>query len=165
MGLIHILTKLTYVFKTTKVSSANLNDIQDAVIELQDQWTDPAAVGDVTDLETQDKDSTVDAINEVLGLTATNASDITDLRTDLTALQGTVNDNTADAYSSSSTYKVGQFCIYNNTLYKCNTAITTAEDWTAAHWTATTIAEEIENRVLWLPGVTVSATTGSIVAT
>ena len=164
MGLIHILTKLTYVFKTTKVSSANLNDIQDAVIELQDQWTDPAAVGDVTDLETQDKDSTVDAINEVLGLTATNASDITDLRIDLTALQGTVNDNTADAYSSSSTYKVGQLCIYENALYRCNTAITTAEAWTAAHWTATTIAAEIENRVLWLPGVTVSATTGSIVS-
>ena len=164
MGLIHILTKLTYVFKTTKVSSANLNDIQDAVIELQDQWTDPANVGDLDDLQTQDKDSTVDAINEVLGLTATNASDITDLRIDLTALQDSVNDNTADAYSSSSTYKVGQLCIYENTLYRCNTAITTAEAWTAAHWTATTIAAEIENRVLLLPGVTVSATTGSIVS-
>lgn len=31
----HVLNKLTYVFKTTKVSSSNLNDIQDAVIELQ----------------------------------------------------------------------------------------------------------------------------------
>lgn len=164
MGLIHILTKLTYVFKTTKVSSANLNDIQDAVIELQDQWTDPADVGDVTDLSTLNKNSVVDAINEVYDFSHNNKLDIIDLRSDLTDLQGSVNNNTADAYSSSGTYKIGQLCIYENTLYRCNTAITTAEAWTAAHWTATTIAEEIENRVLWLPGVTVSATTGSIVS-
>lgn len=299
MGLIHILTKLTYVFKTTKVSSANLNDIQDAVIELQDQWTDPADVGDVADLETTATEI-VGAINEVLGdvkqgfannlipypyyftspstkqgVTYTPQSDgamiatgtatansniqlnsrsnsslrlpagtytisgcpsggstskytvnvgkvvngawnttlcrdtgsgatftltedtdicvscnvyngyacpsgglvfypmlekgtvahdyvpyndsIGGVRRDITALA-------SDAYDSSSTYKVGQLCIYENTLYRCNTAITTAEAWTAAHWTATTIAEEIENRVLWLPGVTVSATTGSIVS-
>lgn len=164
MGLIHILTKLTYVFKTTKVSSANLNDIQDAVIELQDQWTDPADVGDVADLSTLNKNSVVDAINEVYDFSHNNKLDIIDLRSDLTDLQGSVNNNTADAYDSTSTYKVGQLCIYENTLYRCNTAITTAEAWTAAHWTATTIAAEIENRVLWLPGVTVSATTGSIVS-
>ena len=52
-------------------------------------------------------------------------------------------DNTiADAYSSSATYAVDDYCIYNNTLYKCNTAITTAEAWTPAHWTATSITEE-----------------------
>lgn len=164
MGLIHILTKLTYVFKTTKVSSANLNDIQDAVIELQDQWTDPAEVGDLTNLTTQDKNSVVGAINEVDAAAKANALDITALQNGLAGLQDSVNDNTADAYSSSSTYKVGQLCIYNNTLYRCTTAITTAEEWTAAHWTATTIAAEIENRVLWLTGVTVSATTGSIVS-
>ena len=164
MGLIHILTKLTYVFKTTKVSSANLNDIQDAVIELQDQWTDPAAVGDLTDLTTQDKTSVVNAINEVDAFSKNNRLDITALQGALANLQDSVNDNTADAYSSSGTYKVGQLCIYENTLYRCTTAITTAEEWTAAHWTATTIAEEIENRVLWFPGVTVSATTGNIVS-
>lgn len=164
MGLIHILTKLTYVFKTTKVSSANLNDIQDAVIELQDQWADPANVGDLDDLTTQVKTSVVDAINEVDASTKSNKLDITNLEDALSDLQDSVNDNTADAYDSSSTYKVGQLCIYNNTLYRCTTAITTAEEWTAAHWTATTIAKEIENRVLWLVGVTVSATTGNIVS-
>ena len=50
-----------------------------------------------------------------------------------------------DAYSSSSTYAVGDYCIYGNTLYKCTTAITTAENWNSAHWTATTIATELNN--------------------
>lgn len=52
-----------------------------------------------------------------------------------------------DAYSSSSTYAVGDYCIYENTLYKCTTAIATAENWNSAHWTATTIATELASRL------------------
>lgn len=48
-----------------------------------------------------------------------------------------------DAYDDTATYSVGDLCIYNNTLYKCTTAITTAEAWNASHWTATSIADEI----------------------
>lgn len=39
-------------------------------------------------------------------------------------------------YSSSSTYAVGDKVRYDGYMYECNTAITTAESWTAAHWTA-----------------------------
>ena len=39
----------------------------------------------------------------------------------------------APAYSSSSTYDVGDYVIYEGVLYECNTAITTAEAWTPAH--------------------------------
>ena len=39
------------------------------------------------------------------------------------------------AYSSSSTYAVGDRVRYSYGIYECNTAITTAESWTAAHWT------------------------------
>ena len=53
----------------------------------------------------------------------------------------------SDQYDATQTYDVGDYCIYNNTLYRCNTAITTAEAWTAAHWTATSIASELENRL------------------
>ena len=137
------LVKKTYVYATDPVSSDNLNKIQDAIIELQNNYTDPAEIGDIADLKTTATEI-VGAINEVL--------DKTD----------TVNGNISDAYARG-TYKVGELCIHDNTLYRCTTAITTAEDWTAEHWTATTIAEEIENRVLWFPGVTVSATTGNIV--
>ena len=41
---------------------------------------------------------------------------------------------TSTAYSSSSTYAVGDMCVYNNELYVCTTAITTAEAWTSSHW-------------------------------
>ena len=49
----------------------------------------------------------------------------------------------AAEYSASSTYAVGEYCMYNNALYRCTTAITTAEAWTAAHWTAAKIGEDL----------------------
>ena len=52
----------------------------------------------------------------------------------------------ADAYSKK-TYAVGDYCIYENALYKCSTAISSAEDWTAGHWTKTTIAAELKSIV------------------
>ena len=51
--------------------------------------------------------------------------------------------NIAPTYSSSSTYEVGDFCLYSDQLYVCNTAITTAESWTAAHWTATSLGAKV----------------------
>lgn len=48
----------------------------------------------------------------------------------------------ADTYSSSATYAVGDYVIYSGHLYRCNTAIATAEAWTAAHWTQTNLADE-----------------------
>ena len=37
-------------------------------------------------------------------------------------------------YSSSSTYSEGDYCIYNNILYKANQDIDTAESFTTSHW-------------------------------
>ena len=42
--------------------------------------------------------------------------------------------NLGDAYSAAATYAVGDYCIYNNTLYKCITAINTPEEWDATKW-------------------------------
>lgn len=50
----------------------------------------------------------------------------------------------ADAYDSSATYEAGEHCVHNGALYVCNTAITTAEQWTAAHWTEITVGEALE---------------------
>lgn len=63
-------------------------------------------------------------------------------------LNGKITKNTdsiAPTYSSSSTYALGSYVMYNNTLYKCTTEISTAEAWTADHWTQTTIMQELEN--------------------
>ena len=42
----------------------------------------------------------------------------------------------APGYDSTATYALDDLCIYNDVLYKCTTAITVAEEWTAGHWTA-----------------------------
>ena len=42
--------------------------------------------------------------------------------------------NVADSYDSASTYNLGDRVIYNGVLYKCISAITTAEAWNASHW-------------------------------
>lgn len=49
----------------------------------------------------------------------------------------------AEAYSASSTYAVGDLCTHEGGLYQCTTAITTAEEWTAAHWEAVIIGDEV----------------------
>lgn len=49
--------------------------------------------------------------------------------------------NLAPNFSTSATYDVGQLCVYNNKLYRCTTAVTIAEAWTAAHWTEATVQD------------------------
>lgn len=51
----------------------------------------------------------------------------------------------ASAYSSSKTYKVGDYVIHNSNLYRCITAITTAEAFTAAHWTQIVLADDVSD--------------------
>ena len=52
-----------------------------------------------------------------------------------------------DEYDSTATYAVGAYCIYNNTLYKCTTAITTAEGWDSIHWAAVQISTELRGKL------------------
>lgn len=68
-------------------------------------------------------------------LTIVNRGDLTN--------KAYVDDYITDAYDDTETYDIGDYCIYNNTLYKCASAIAVAEPWTAAHWTATDIATEL----------------------
>ena len=53
----------------------------------------------------------------------------------------------AEEYSNASTYAVGEYCIHVESgipkLYKCTTAITTAEAWNSAHWTQTDAGSEL----------------------
>lgn len=48
------------------------------------------------------------------------------------------SERTAPAYSTSSTYEVGDYVKYDSKIWQCTTAIATAEAWTAAHWTQAT---------------------------
>lgn len=44
------------------------------------------------------------------------------------------------------TYAKGALVFHEGELYKANAAIETAEDWTAAHWTKTSVAAELAGK-------------------
>lgn len=54
-----------------------------------------------------------------------------------------ISPGVAAQYSTSAKYNVGDYVIYNDSLYRCNTAITTGEAWTAAHWTAAVLGNDV----------------------
>ena len=55
-------------------------------------------------------------------------------------------DSIADAFSTSSTYSVGDMVMYNSLLYKCTTAVNTPGAWTGVtNWTRATAEDLIGN--------------------
>lgn len=55
----------------------------------------------------------------------------------------------ADEHNTSTTYYTGDFCIYQNTLYRMTAAGTTSGDFDPTKWTATTIAAAFEPKHTW----------------
>ncbi len=54
----------------------------------------------------------------------------------------------APEYDPTAEYAIGAIVMHENALYKCNTAIPSGgEAWDASHWTATTVADELETTV------------------
>ena len=51
-------------------------------------------------------------------------------------------DIVSDEYSATNTYAVGDYCIHENVLYKCKTAITTGEAFDSNKWVQTTCGTE-----------------------
>lgn len=66
---------------------------------------------------------------------------------DATKLGAGIEANLAPTYSSAATYDIGDFCIYNGVMYKCTTAITSPENWTASHWTQTPVGVALADKV------------------
>lgn len=62
----------------------------------------------------------------------------------LEALASEVEPSTviAPEYDPTLTYAVGDLVIRRSVLYRCTTPIPTPEEWTAAHWTATSVSDE-----------------------
>lgn len=56
---------------------------------------------------------------------------------------GNLTSNFAPVYNPAITYALGKYCTYNNVTYKCTTAITVAEAWNAAKWTAVNLGNEV----------------------
>lgn len=53
------------------------------------------------------------------------------------------NQNLADEFSESSTYEVDEYVIYQDDLYKCTTAVSTAGPWDSTKWTRANITDEM----------------------
>ena len=85
-----------------------------------------------------------DAENSEYWEEATVMSSIVDVATNLNPESigaASVTDLAAE-YNSSTEYEIGDYCIYENHLYKCTTAIDeNGESWNSEHWTATTVDE------------------------
>ena len=65
----------------------------------------------------------------------------------ISAAKAAVLNAMAPAYSTSATYAVGDYVNYNGAIYRCTTAISTAEAWTAGHWAAVTLGADLEGQV------------------
>lgn len=52
--------------------------------------------------------------------------------------------NMAPEFSATSTYAVGDFCIYKDVLYRCTTAITTAGAWNSNKWISVKTMSEVK---------------------
>ena len=74
----------------------------------------------------------VDLINAINAAVATIPADYTDLMAAI-----------APTYSNTALYAVGFYAWYDGNLYRCISAITTAESWTAAHWTAAVLGNDV----------------------
>lgn len=62
-------------------------------------------------------------------------------------ISSNVANNIANNYSSNASYAIGQYCLYNNNLYKCTTTISTPEAWNASHWVQVTVGEGLYDKV------------------
>ena len=51
----------------------------------------------------------------------------------------------APAYSTEATYEIGDYCTRSGHLYRCVTAINTAESWTAGHWVQVDYGSETQD--------------------
>ena len=58
-----------------------------------------------------------------------------------------IGQNIANTYSSSASYAIGQYCLYDNNLYKCTTTISTPEAWNSSHWIQVTVGEGLYEKV------------------
>ena len=63
---------------------------------------------------------------------------------DITNRLNGIESNFGDEYDSTATYAVGDRRVYGGVWYECNTAISTAEDWTEAHWDKVSFADIID---------------------
>ena len=117
-GIIHIVMKITEGTTITTIAAVTANVYQSST----DAVVDPGTLVPSIAALIEAIEDAVDSIPvDYSGLLATLAAD----------------------YSTSKTYKVGDYAWYGGVLKRCIVAITTAESYTAAHWTNAVIGDDL----------------------
>lgn len=55
----------------------------------------------------------------------------------------------AEEYDTTATYEVGDYCLYNNVIYRCTTAVGTPGAFNSAQWLAVSIANELAKNLVF----------------
>lgn len=140
--------------------AASAEDIQ----ELQDAIGAEGLTGRITDIENDVSDikteignitlpttaqSLTGAIAELKGVNDDQNTAINQNAVDIAQVGGAVEGvsqlayTIANVYDSSATYAVGAYAIYQNTLYKCTTAINVGEVFDPTKWTSVKVMSEV----------------------
>ena len=112
---------------------------------------------DITDINTKIGDTELPTTAQTLtGAISEAIGDIGDTNRDLGVVRETASNaqtaatgasqlayTIANVYDSSETYAIGAYAIYQNTLYKCTTAILVGEVFDPAKWTSVKVMEEM----------------------
>lgn len=102
------------------------------------------------ELETQAK-NLIGAANELLALIRNHSEEIDDIDQAVAGLGEAITGvnqlayTIANVYDSAQTYDVGAYVIYQNTLYKCITAITVGEAFDPNKWTSVKVMNEMHS--------------------
>jgi len=166
------LVKRTYVDQETVITAENLNAIQDAIIQNEEDiatkgtYSKPSGGIPKTDmasavqtslgkadtaLQSSDIDSTLSVAGKAADAKKTG-DEIYTLSVSVESLWNSVTgagtkasnalDNEATAYNYHLQYHVGDYCLYQQKMYRCIVETPAAgETWNSSHWTGVTIGE------------------------
>lgn len=80
-------------------------------------------------------------IAEINKVTADNLNEI---KNTVNSNSTNTNNNFSEVYSTSKTYNVGDYCIYQDKLYRCITTVATAEVFDSDKWEQVNITNELK---------------------
>lgn len=135
------------IFENTDVADLNeyTEELAEALKDQIDRFGNPLTFkGIVATLNDLPNDASAGDIYNVTSINKNYVYSGTEWLEYSDALDNSCEDMISDQYDSTQTYAVGDYCIYNNTLYKCITAIGTAEEFNLEHWVPTKTSDELE---------------------
>lgn len=91
-------------------------------------------------------------VNEIVSNIQLINTDVDSIEENVEKLNNTtdeISENLCDEYNNTKTYKVGDYCIYENRLYKCNIDIATAENFDVSKWETCKITNELKSSLYW----------------